>query len=91
MSVPDLYQLAFAFLRGTKGLKKAKKERSFPGGSDGKESACSVGDLGSIPGLERSREKKMATHPSSLAWEILQRKKQFHWLAFAFLRGSPKG
>ena len=27
----------------------------FPGGSDGKESACSVGDLGSIPGLGRSR------------------------------------
>ena len=26
----------------------------FPGGSDGKESACSVGDLGLIPGLERS-------------------------------------
>ena len=25
----------------------------FPGGSDGKESACSVGDLGSIPGLGR--------------------------------------
>ena len=25
----------------------------FPGGSDGKESACNVGDLGSIPGLER--------------------------------------
>ena len=24
------------------------------GGLDGKESACSVGDLGSIPGLERS-------------------------------------
>ena len=23
----------------------------FPGGSDSKESACSVGDLGSIPGL----------------------------------------
>ena len=23
----------------------------FPGGSDGKESACNVGDLGSIPGL----------------------------------------
>ena len=22
----------------------------FPGGSDGKESACTVGDLGSIPG-----------------------------------------
>ena len=26
----------------------------FPGGSDGKESACSVEDLGSIPGLGRS-------------------------------------
>ena len=26
----------------------------FPGGSDGKASACSAGDLGSIPGLRRS-------------------------------------
>ena len=26
----------------------------FPGGSDGKESACKAGDLGSIPGLGRS-------------------------------------
>ena len=26
----------------------------FPGGSAGKESACSVGDLGSTPGLGRS-------------------------------------
>ena len=26
----------------------------FPGGSDGKESACNVGDLGLIPGLGRS-------------------------------------
>ena len=26
----------------------------FPGGSDSKESACSVGDLGSIPGSGRS-------------------------------------
>ena len=29
----------------------------FPCGSDGKESTCSVGDLGSIPGLERSPEE----------------------------------
>ena len=28
--------------------------RGFPGGSASKESACSVGDLGSIPGLRRS-------------------------------------
>ena len=26
----------------------------FPGDSDSKESACNVGDLGSIPGLRRS-------------------------------------
>ena len=28
--------------------------KDFPGGSDGKESACSAGDLGSIPGSGRS-------------------------------------
>ena len=28
--------------------------KDFPGGSDGKASACNVGDLGSIPGSERS-------------------------------------
>ena len=29
-------------------------QKDFPCGSAGKESACSVGDLGSIPGLGRS-------------------------------------
>ena len=29
-------------------------QRGFPGGSDGKESACNAKDLGSIPGLGRS-------------------------------------
>ena len=28
-------------------------QEALPGGSDGKESACSEGDLGSIPGSER--------------------------------------
>ena len=28
--------------------------QGFPGGSDGKESACNIGDPGSIPGLGRS-------------------------------------
>ena len=32
-----------------------------PGGSDGKESACNTGDLGSIPGLGRSLDQGMAT------------------------------
>ena len=31
-----------------------KMREGFPGGSDGKESACNVGDLGWIPGLGRS-------------------------------------
>ena len=35
-------------------LHDTKRVIHFPGGSAGKESACSVGDLGSIPGLGRS-------------------------------------
>ena len=41
-----------------------------PGGSAGKESACSAGDLGSILGWEDSMEKGKATHSSILAWRI---------------------
>ena len=41
----------------------------FPGGSVGKESACNVGDMGSIPGFGRM-EKEKATHFSILAWRI---------------------
>ena len=40
----------------------------FNGGSDGKESACNAGDLGSIPGLEDSLEKRIASHSSILSW-----------------------
>ena len=42
----------------------------FPGGSDGKESVCSAGDMGSIPGSGNSLEKEMETHSCILAWEI---------------------
>ena len=42
----------------------------FPGGSDGKESACNAEDLGSIPGLEDPLEKGTTTHSSILAWRI---------------------
>ena len=38
----------------------------FPGGSDGKASACNVGSLG----REDPLEKDMATHSSILAWKI---------------------
>ena len=42
----------------------------FPGGSDGKESAHNVGDLGSIPALGQSPGEGMATHSSVLPWRI---------------------
>ena len=42
----------------------------FPGGSDGKESACNAGNSASISGLEDPQEKGMATHASILAWRI---------------------
>ena len=35
----------------------------FSGGSDGKESACNVGDLGSL-GWDNPLEEGMATHSS---------------------------
>ena len=44
----------------------------FPRVSDGKESACSAGDLGSITGLGRPLEEGMATHSSIRAWRIPQ-------------------
>ena len=42
----------------------------FSGGSDGRESECSAGDLDSIPGSDRSLEKEMITHSSILAWRV---------------------
>ena len=41
---PQILNLRFSFFRG----------KLMMGGSDGKESTCNVGDLGSIPGLRRS-------------------------------------
>ena len=41
--------------------------RGFPGGLNGKESACNAGDLSLIPGSGRSLEKEMATHSHTLA------------------------
>ena len=42
----------------------------MPAGSDGKECACNVGDLGSTSGWEDPLEKRMTAHPSMLAWRI---------------------
>ena len=40
----------------------------FPGGSDGKESACNAGDLVQSLGREDLLEKGTVTHCSILAW-----------------------
>ena len=42
----------------------------FPGGSDGKESTCSVGDPVKSLGQEDPLEKGMATHSNIPAWRI---------------------
>ena len=42
----------------------------FPGSSAGKESACSLGDLGSIPRLGRSPGGGRDNSLSILAWRI---------------------
>ena len=42
----------------------------FSSGSDGKESACSAGDLGQSLGWEDPLEEGMATHSSILVWRI---------------------
>ena len=42
----------------------------FTGGSDGKESACNMGDPGWVLGQEDPLEKEMATHSSILARRI---------------------
>ena len=51
------YLLAQGFLEG-------------PGGSAGKDSACSSGDLGPIPGSGRSPGEGNGEHSSILAWTI---------------------
>ena len=50
-------------------LRKLREIWGFPGGSDGKESACNAGDPGWIPGSGRNAlEKEMTVHSSVLAW-----------------------
>ena len=57
-------------LAATSVKKKKKKEGGgFPSDPDGKESACNVGDLGSIPGLERSAGEG---HGNSLQYSCLR-------------------
>ena len=45
-------------------------DKDFPGGSDGKESACNAADPSSTPGWDNTLEKGMVTHSSILAQRI---------------------
>ena len=42
----------------------------FPGDSDGKESVCNTGDLGSIPGSGKFPGEGNGYHSSILTWRI---------------------
>ena len=59
--------------------------QAFPAGSAGKESTCSVGDLGSIPGLGRSPEqgKDPIVHGVSRSWTRLS---DFHFFQERYVR-----
>ena len=47
-----------------------KCKLGFPGGSDGRESACNVGDWVRSLGWEDPLEEGIATHSSILVWRI---------------------
>ena len=64
------------------GLQGPVLEWSFPDGSDGKESACNVRDLGSIPGLGRSPGEGNGYH-SSIAWRITSTEATVHGVAMS--------
>ena len=63
-------------------------DQCFPGGSDGKESACNAGDPVQSLGCEGPLEKEVATLSTILAWRIPWTV-NFHFLLF--LPGKSHG
>ena len=59
----------------------------FPGGSDGKESACNARDLGLIPGLGRSAE---GGHGHPLQYSCLENPHEQSSLVSYKLRGQEE-
>ena len=66
----------------TEGAAGAGIHSGLPGGSDGKDSACSAGDPGPIPGWEGPLEQGTATYSGILAWRI-------PWAEGSTVPGSP--
>ena len=54
MKEEKLFVFTYGIILYVENPKNYIKMSGFPCGSAGKESACNVGDLGSIPGLGRS-------------------------------------
>ena len=74
MIILFLLPLTFAIIFSihTCFLSHPLREKGFPDSSDGKESICNVGELGSIPGLGRSPgERNGNLLLGILAWKIL--------------------
>ena len=69
-SVLGLYNME-ASLLGEKNKRSPRSDKGFPGSSDGKESACNVGDPGLISGSGRSPEEGNGNNSSILVWRIL--------------------
>ena len=65
-----MYSLSFSLLFYILYLILISSIFYFPGSSDSKVSAYNVGDLGSIPGSERSSGEGNGNHSSTLAWKI---------------------
>ena len=65
-----------SFFSFHKGFLSADYKVSFSGGSDGKESTCDAGDLGSIPGLARSPGKYDKVPVTALEYCSNQHKQQ---------------
>ena len=61
--------LVFIFISVILGINPAPGAPGFPAGSEGKESACNEGDLGSIPGSERSPGEGNGTPLQYSYWE----------------------
>ena len=71
MSVSKLREIVKDVQRVRHNLATEQQQQSiwlgFPGSSVVKNPSANAGEAGSIPGSERSPEKEMATHSSSLA------------------------
>ena len=85
-----LYTISLWGKKYSDGCTQTFTEPLNPGGSDGKESACNAGDLGSVPGSERSdgegnsnplQDSCLENSMDSRAWQAT-----VHWVAKSWIQ-----